>query len=53
MLKDEHGDFCPVLWPEEPTPLNQRHCRECGLYQHGSRMVWGEGKSQSADYDTS
>ncbi|NYE06484.1 hypothetical protein F4694_003264 [Bacillus niacini] len=31
--------FCPELWPEEPTPDNLENCRECGLYQHGSRMV--------------
>jgi uracil-DNA glycosylase len=37
------SDFCPVLWPEERTPLSQKDCHECGLYQHGSRMVWGEG----------
>lgn len=36
-------DFCPVLWPEEPTPENFKDCKECGLYKHGSRMVWGEG----------
>lgn len=36
-------DFCPVIWPEEPTPEQLLSCRECGLYAHGSRMVWGEG----------
>ncbi|ASN03576.1 uracil-DNA glycosylase [Virgibacillus necropolis] len=36
-------DFCPVSFPEEPTPDNCKECRECGLYEHGSRMVWGEG----------
>lgn len=36
-------DFCPVSWPEEPTPANCKDCKECGLYEHGSRMVWGEG----------
>ena len=41
------GDFCPVLWPEEPTPLSQSDCRECGLYQHGSRMIWGEGNPEA------
>lgn len=30
-------------WPEEPTPNNERHCKRCGLYAHGSRMIWGEG----------
>ncbi|WLD93060.1 uracil-DNA glycosylase [Alkalihalobacillus sp. AL-G] len=37
------SDFCPVQWPEEPTPEALKTCRECGLYKHGSRMVWGEG----------
>lgn len=36
------SDFCPVLWPEEPTPMSQKDCRECGLYQHGSRIVLGK-----------
>ncbi|MEH7119576.1 uracil-DNA glycosylase [Neobacillus vireti] len=35
--------FCPILWPEEPTPDLYKHCGECGLDQHGSRMIWGEG----------
>ena len=37
------SDFCPFLWPEEPTPEHLTNCHDCGLYQHGSRMVWGEG----------
>ncbi|RHW41435.1 uracil-DNA glycosylase [Neobacillus notoginsengisoli] len=36
-------DFCASLWPEDPTPDNQKTCSECGLDKHGSRMVWGEG----------
>lgn len=39
--------FCPELWPEEPTPHNLENCRECGLYEHGSRMVWGEGNPEA------
>ncbi|RDU36680.1 uracil-DNA glycosylase [Neobacillus piezotolerans] len=35
--------FCPLLWPEEPTPEGLKNCSECGLDEHGSRMVWGEG----------
>ncbi|WP_409273385.1 uracil-DNA glycosylase [Neobacillus sp. SCS-31] len=35
--------FCPSFWPEEPTPEVVKNCSECGLYEHGSRMVWGEG----------
>jgi uracil-DNA glycosylase len=36
-------DFCPVIWPEDPTPDYFKSCTECGLYKQGSRMVWGEG----------
>lgn len=35
--------FCPVIWPEEPVPDEVEGCEICGLYEHGSRMVWGEG----------
>lgn len=35
--------ICTKQWPEEPTPHNVNGCRECGLYKHGTRMVWGEG----------
>ncbi|WP_338470646.1 uracil-DNA glycosylase [Niallia sp. XMNu-256] len=37
------SDFCASLWPEEPTPDHLKNCSECGLIEHGSRMVWGEG----------
>jgi uracil-DNA glycosylase len=37
------SDFCPVLWPEEPTSDHLINCSECGLDKHGTRMVWGEG----------
>jgi uracil-DNA glycosylase len=40
---DAMSDFCSELWPEEPTPEAFKDCRECGLYQHGTPMVWGEG----------
>ncbi|WP_088105987.1 uracil-DNA glycosylase [Halalkalibacter urbisdiaboli] len=40
-------DFCPVIWPEEPTPDNLITCSECGLDQHGTRMVWGEGNPEA------
>ncbi|KAB2338943.1 uracil-DNA glycosylase [Cytobacillus depressus] len=36
-------NFCASLWPEDPIPHSQKDCRECGLFEHGSRMVWGEG----------
>ncbi|WP_188455430.1 uracil-DNA glycosylase [Virgibacillus oceani] len=37
------SNFCPVQWPEEATPNEWKACKECGLYKHGSRMIWGEG----------
>ena len=37
------SEFCPKIWSEEPTPHNLNDCHECGLYKHGTRMVWGEG----------
>ncbi|PLT30486.1 uracil-DNA glycosylase [Peribacillus deserti] len=37
------SSFCGELWPEIQTPEGQRDCRECGLFRHGTRMVWGEG----------
>ena len=36
-------DFCSKVWPEESTPEEVKDCQECGLYTHGTRMVWGEG----------
>jgi uracil-DNA glycosylase len=42
-LKIMSDYFCPVAWPEESTPGNFTNCCECGLYKHGTRMVWGEG----------
>jgi len=39
--------FCPEIWPEDPTPESQIHCKECGLYEQGSRMIWGEGNPKA------
>ncbi|WP_231686843.1 uracil-DNA glycosylase family protein [Bacillus sp. JCM 19034] len=39
--------FQDYLWPEEPTPLEQINCCECGLNKHGSRMIWGEGNPEA------
>ena len=36
-------EFCPITLPEELTPENLKFCRDCGLYQHGTRMIQGEG----------
>lgn len=36
-------DQCFSLWPEEPTPEDCLDCNKCGLAEHGTRMVWGEG----------
>ncbi|WP_100407515.1 uracil-DNA glycosylase [Bacillus solitudinis] len=41
------SDFCPALWPEEPTPTSLINCSECGLDEHGTRMVWGEGNPEA------
>lgn len=36
-------NFCPTPWLEDPTPEREIDCQKCGLYEHGSRMIWGEG----------
>ncbi|MFC5590534.1 uracil-DNA glycosylase [Sporosarcina soli] len=40
-------EFCPIALPEEPTPEQLKNCEDCGLYQHGTRMVWGEGNPEA------
>ena len=40
-------EFCPITLPEELTPENLKDCRDRGLYQHGTRMIWGEGNPQA------
>lgn len=42
------SEFCPIIWSEEPTPDHLKDCRECGLYEHGTRMVWGEGNPKAS-----
>ena len=37
------AEFCPLSLSEEPTPSHLKDCQDCGLYEHGTRMVWGEG----------
>ena len=39
--------FCPEMWPEDPTPETLKDCKECGLYDQGSRMIWGEGNPEA------
>lgn len=39
--------FCPELWPEDQTPESQKNCQKCGLYEQGTRMVWGEGNPKA------
>lgn len=34
-------------WPEEPVPNDSKECKVCGLYNQGSRMVWGEGNPKA------
>lgn len=41
------NDFCPSIWPEDPVPIKQTNCESCGLYKHGSRMIWGEGNPEA------
>ena len=40
-------EFCPITLPEELTPKNLKDCRDCGLYRHGTRMIWGEGNPKA------
>lgn len=44
---DEH-EQCPVVWPEEETPAGVKNCTDCGLINHGSRMIWGEGNPHAS-----
>ncbi|HET7578041.1 MAG TPA: uracil-DNA glycosylase [Bacillales bacterium] len=39
--------FCPVIWKEDSVPEEVRGCEVCGLYRHGTRMVWGEGSADA------
>ena len=41
------SNFAPIPWPEEPTPKCVEDCQECGLYKHGTRMIWGEGNPEA------
>lgn len=41
-------EFCPIALPEEPTPEKLKDCQDCGLYEHGTRMVWGEGNPNAS-----
>lgn len=36
-----------ALWPEESVPEECVNCTKCGLHQHGTRMVWGEGNPEA------
>lgn len=35
--------FQPTCLYEDAVPSDAIDCKDCGLYTHGSRMVWGEG----------
>jgi len=37
------SNFFPAPWSEDPPPKDLLDCKKCGLYKHGSRMIWGEG----------
>ncbi|MER2088750.1 MAG: uracil-DNA glycosylase [Sporosarcina sp.] len=41
------SDFCQKTLTEEPTPDHLVDCKDCGLYDHGTRMVWGEGNPEA------
>lgn len=41
------SNFCPKMLAEEPTPDHLINCKECGLYEQGTRMVWGEGDPEA------
>ncbi|WP_144399745.1 uracil-DNA glycosylase [Bacillus sp. OxB-1] len=41
------NSFCPEIWPEDKTPPSEKNCKECGLYEQGTRMVWGEGNPKA------
>ncbi|MDY0405029.1 uracil-DNA glycosylase [Virgibacillus sp. 179-BFC.A HS] len=41
-------DFCPIILPENPTPKMQQDCHDCGLYRHGTRMIWGESNPHAS-----
>lgn len=38
---------CSESWREDATPISQQDCQECGLYNQGSRMIWGEGNPKA------
>lgn len=40
-------NFCSIPWKEDPTPEHLLNCKKCGLYEHGSRMIWGEGNPKA------
>lgn len=42
------NSFCPKIWPEEATPESEQNCTDCGLYEQGTRMVWGEGNPNAS-----
>ena len=43
-----HPEFVPEVWPEQEAPPAAEHCRECELYTHRTRIVWGEGNPRAA-----
>ncbi len=40
---DVNDGNCFTVWPEEKPPTGVENCIDCGLYTHGSRLIWGEG----------
>jgi len=42
--------FKPITLKEDITPKEVSDCQKCGLYKHGSRMIWGEGNPNGDIY---
>src|SRR5690606_27418989 len=39
---------CPYSWSEDPAPVDTENCDDCGLMQHRTRMIWGEGNPKAS-----
>jgi uracil-DNA glycosylase family 4 len=40
-------NFCPKALTEDSTPDHLLDCKDCGLYEQGTRMIWGEGNPEA------
>ncbi|MCM3635844.1 uracil-DNA glycosylase [Paenibacillus camelliae] len=39
---------CPYSWSEDPAPVDAENCDDCGLLQHRTRIIWGEGNPKAS-----